>query len=95
VRGAVDFIPLGQIRYNVADVFIACGTLLFAVAVAAGTLSTNRPPPRPPYTRQHRRRTWLSGVASAMCLVVVVGFGAVNYGGVTTPTPSSSENTDR
>jgi lipoprotein signal peptidase len=85
VRGAVDFIPLGQIRYNVADVFIVCGTLLFVVAVVVSTLSTNRPRSRLPYTTQLRRRTWLSGVASAMCVVVAVGFGAVNYGGVTTP----------
>jgi lipoprotein signal peptidase len=95
VRGAVDFLPLGQIRYNLADVFIVGGTLLFVIAVAVSTLSTNRPPSRPPPTRQRRRQTWLSGVASAMCLVVVVGFGAVNYGGVTTPNPSSSENTNR
>jgi len=95
VRGAVDFLPLGQIRYNLADVFIVCGTLLFVIAVAGSTLSKNRRPSRPSPTRQRRRQTWLSGVASAMCLVVVVGFGAVNYGGVTTPNPSSSENTNR
>ncbi len=89
VRGAVDFIPLGSIRYNVADVFIVVGTLLFIVAVVVNAWCANRsatmshtPPPR-----HHRRRAWLSGVASAACLVVVVGFGAVNYGGVTTPSP--------
>lgn len=95
VRGAVDFIPLGSIRYNVADVFIVCGTLLFVTAVTLGTLSTNRPPPRPPHNRHHRRRTWLSGVASAMCLVAVVGFGAVNYGGGVTTPNSSSNGTNR
>ncbi|TDV57891.1 signal peptidase II [Actinophytocola oryzae] len=91
VRGAVDFIPLGPIRYNLADVFIVCGTLLFTVAVTANALSVNRSvaTPHPPPTRQGRRRTWLSGVATAACLVVVVAFGAVNYGGVTTPNPSS------
>jgi lipoprotein signal peptidase len=40
VRGAVDFIPLGWFHYNVADVFIACGSLLFLVAM--GVLATNR-----------------------------------------------------
>lgn len=97
VRGAVDFIPLGPIRYNLADVFIVCGTLLLILAVIVSTSATTRSPtasPSPP-TRRRRRRTWLSGVASAACLVVVVGFGAVNYGGVTTPNPSSSGDTTR
>jgi lipoprotein signal peptidase len=97
VRGAVDFIPLGPIRYNLADLFIVCGTALFLLAVVATTLSTSRIPtasPSPP-TKHGRRRTWLSGVASATCLVVAVGFGAVNYGGVTTPNSSSSEGTSR
>jgi lipoprotein signal peptidase len=91
VRGAVDFIPLGPIRYNLADVFIVGGTLLFTLAVTVSTLSTNRSPTasNPPPTRRRRRRTWLSGVATAACLVVVVGFGAVNYGGVTTPNPDA------
>jgi lipoprotein signal peptidase len=97
VRGAVDFIPLGPIRYNLADVFIVCGTLLFVLAVTANTLFTNRSrtaSPSPP-TRQRRRRTWLSGVATGMCLVIAVGFGAMNYGGVTTPNSSSRENSTR
>ena len=92
VRGAVDFIPLGSIRYNVADVFIVVGTLLFILAVTARAL-----PARRTATAAHslparygRRRAWLSGVASAACVVVAVGFGAVNYGGVTTPSPPSS-----
>jgi lipoprotein signal peptidase len=97
VRGAVDFIPLGSIRYNVADVFIVCGTLLFILAVTANAWSTNRSATasRPPPARHRRRRAWLSGVATAACLAGVVGFGAVNYGGVTTPSPSSSTTTTR
>jgi lipoprotein signal peptidase len=94
VRGAVDFIPLAQIRYNLADVFIVCGTLLF---ILASTLSTNRSPATSPArpTRHRRGRTWLSGAATATCLVAVVGFGAVNYGGVTTPNPSSTTDITR
>lgn len=97
VRGAVDFIPLAQIRYNVADVFIVCGTLLFILAVTASTLSTNRPPAASAAlpTRHRRGRTWLSRAATATCLVAVVGFGAVNYGGVTTPNPSSTTHITR
>jgi lipoprotein signal peptidase len=91
VRGAVDFIPLGSIRYNVADVFIVGGTLLFILAVTVNSWSTNRSATayRPLPARYSGRRAWLSGVSSAAFLVVVVGFGAVNYGGVTTPSPSS------
>jgi lipoprotein signal peptidase len=97
VRGAVDFIPLGPIRYNLADVFIVCGTLLFILAVTASTLSTNRSPAAPPAppAKHRRRRPWLSGTATATCLVAVVGFGAVNYGGVTTPNPSSTADVTR
>lgn len=93
VRGAVDFIPLGSIRYNVADVFIVCGTLLFILAVTVSTwpATASGPPP----TRPRRRRAWVPGIASAACVVVVVGFGAVNYGGVTTPSPSSGTTTTR
>jgi lipoprotein signal peptidase len=92
VRGAVDFIPLGSIRYNVADVFIVCGTLLFILAATVSAWPANRPViiSRPLPTRRRRRRAWLSGVASAACLVVVVGVGAVNYGGVTTPSTTTS-----
>ncbi len=97
IRGAVDFIPLGSIRYNLADVFIVCGTLLFLLATTLSTLSTNQsstatPSPR---TRHRRRRTWLPAVASATCLVAVVGFGAVNHDGVTTPNSSPIGNTVR
>jgi lipoprotein signal peptidase len=87
VRGAVDFIPLGHIHYNVADVFIACGTLLFLLAL--GVLATNRSATarsweRAPHQR-FRSRAWMSAVAVAVCLIGLVGFGAVNYGGVTVP----------
>jgi lipoprotein signal peptidase len=97
VRGAVDFIPFGPIRYNLADVFIVCGTLLSILVVTVSTWSTDRSATasRCLPTRHRGRRTWLSWVATAACLVVVVGFGAVNYGGVTTPNLSSSGATTR
>jgi lipoprotein signal peptidase len=86
VRGAVDFIPFGRILYNVADVFIVCGTLLFILAVIASAWSKTASRPPPIEHRRPRTRAWLSAIASATCLVVAVGFGAVNYGGVTRPT---------
>jgi lipoprotein signal peptidase len=93
VRGAVDFIPLGRILYNVADVFIVCGTLLFilAVIVSAWSRTASRPPPIA--HRRTRARAWLPAIASAACLVVAVGFGAVNYGGVTRPSTPAKEIT--
>lgn len=92
VRGAVDFIPLGQIDYNLADVFIVTGTLLFlltgcvwAVRKSATTVSWT------PRTQQRLRpRGIMSAAATAACLVVVVGFGAVHYGGVTAPSTSAN-----
>jgi lipoprotein signal peptidase len=85
VRGAVDFIPLGRIHYNVADVFIAVGTLLFLIAL--GVLAMNRSTRSWTQLPHHRLRSraWLSTVAVAVCLLGLVGFGAVNYGGVTAP----------
>ena len=43
-RGAVDFIPFAQSYYNVADIFIACGTLMFLLAVSASYLARVRTP---------------------------------------------------
>lgn len=93
VRGAVDFIPLGNIYYNVADVFIASGTLLFLVAL--GVLAMNRSTRHWTQLPHHRfrSRAWLSAVAAAVCLLGLVGFGAVNYGGVTKPGTSTGTTT--
>jgi lipoprotein signal peptidase len=87
VRGAVDFIPLGDIYYNVADVFIVCGTVLFLLTLGVVTTSRSAttlagPPARNP---RLRAKGWTSVIAGAVCLIAVVGFGAVNYGGVEVP----------
>lgn len=37
-RGAVDFMPFNGYYYNVADLFIVCGTPLYVVAVSAACL---------------------------------------------------------
>ena len=90
VRGAVDFIPLGPVHYNVADVFIVSGTLLLLLAVgcrgtwvaempAVGTSLTQAVPHRPRIGR------WVTAVAVA-AVVVGVGIGAADYGGSTAPT---------
>jgi lipoprotein signal peptidase len=95
VRGAVDFIHLGQVYYNVADVFIVCGTFLFLLA--AGASVVNRPATTDfaaPTTRSRlRARGWMSAIAGAACLIVIVGFGAVNYGGTIAPGTLASKAT--
>jgi lipoprotein signal peptidase len=87
VRGAVDFIPLGWLHYNLADVFIASGTVLFLLAL--GTLASTRATAMeswaPAQPGRLRSRRWLPAIAAAVCLIGVVGFGAINYGGVTAP----------
>jgi lipoprotein signal peptidase len=96
VRGAVDFIPLGRIYCNVADVLIAMGTVLFLLTM--GVLATNRSATigswAPMPHGRLRSRMWMAAVAVAVCLMGVVGFGAVNYGGVTAPTPSTASFAD-
>ena len=92
VRGAVDFIPLGNLCYNVADLFIVCGTGLFLLAACVWTTSksTATGSRTPAIRHRFRVRGRMSAIAAA-CLIGVVGFGAVNYGGVTVPsTPVSA-----
>jgi lipoprotein signal peptidase len=96
VRGAIDFIRLGGLTYNVADMFILGGTLLFVLALtvgykrrwateaapAAGSLS--------PATRHRlRRSTRMLALAGAVGLITIAGIGATNDGGVTAPTTSA------
>jgi lipoprotein signal peptidase len=98
VRGAVDFIHLGNAYYNVADFFIIGATPLFLLAVSVSYLrgrATSRPATTESVTsttyRQPRARRRMSAVAGAVgFILVVVGIGAVNYGGVTAPITSAS-----
>jgi lipoprotein signal peptidase len=92
VRGVVDFIPIGPHYYNVADFFIIGGSPLFLVAVSVASLqrwvvkTPTVPEPLPPRIR--RRRSARAGVwalATGATLSAVVGIGAANYGGATTP----------
>jgi lipoprotein signal peptidase len=92
VRGAVDFIHLGPHYYNLADLFIIGATPLFLLAARyLGSWAANKPTPSgsvaPPTHHRPwtRTRTRMSALAGAVGLVVVVGIGAANYGGVTGP----------
>jgi lipoprotein signal peptidase len=94
VRGAVDFIHVGNRFYNVADLFIIGATPVFLLCIGyLGRRTANRPATIGSVTRttprQPRARAWMSALAGAVGLVVVVGIGAVNYGGVTAPLASA------
>jgi lipoprotein signal peptidase len=91
VRGAVDFIPLGRIQYNVADLFIVGGTILFLLTVLTTGRSATTGSGVPTHSRP--RALWRSTIGGAVFLIAVVGFGAVNYGGVTTPRASDNVTT--
>jgi hypothetical protein len=98
VRGAIDFIPIGQGYYcNVADIFIVGGTILFVSAVCArywGKWATARQPATESVAPTTQRRPLvlarLSVLTGAVGLIVAVGIGAMNYGGVTAPIESVS-----
>jgi hypothetical protein len=94
VRGAVDFIHIGQSYYNVADFFIVGATSVFLLALGCvGWRAVNGPASIGPVTRARRPRRRLpaamSALAGVVCLVVVVALGAANYGGVTAPPGSA------
>jgi lipoprotein signal peptidase len=92
VRGAVDFLHVGDRLYNVADLCIIVGTPLFLLAAAylgaraawrPGALGT-APPPVP--GRPRSRIPALVGIG--LMLAVVLGatnYGALNYSGVAGP----------
>jgi lipoprotein signal peptidase len=97
VRGVVDFLPLGQHRYNVADIFIASGTVSFILTTSGRLLRrffVNRPAiHRDLAPRTYRRplvRRAMSIMAVQVVLIAVVGTGAANFGGATVPVTSAS-----
>jgi lipoprotein signal peptidase len=95
VRGAVDFIHLGDHYFNVADFFIILGTPLLLLSVGllgrratkttARSESAARSRPRLP-----RASTRMSVLAGALAVIAVTGIGAANYGGVTVSLASAS-----
>jgi lipoprotein signal peptidase len=95
VRGAVDFIHLGEVYFNVADVFIMVGTLVLAVALCATSHSPTTVSAAPRRYRPRRAREWLSGIATVTCLVAAVTVGAADYGGITVPGAVTSEAAGR
>ena len=90
VRGVVDFIHIDGHYYNVADFFIISCTPLFLLAVgyaaARATLRrTAAENPRPAERGRARARLRIPALVG-VGLVLVVAFGAANYGGVNAAT---------
>ncbi len=100
VRGAVDFVDVGQKYYNVADFFIVGATPVCLLGISyLGRWATNRPAAigsvAPTTHHQPRVRMRMSAFAAAVGLIVVVGIGAANHGGVSAPLASASASTRR
>jgi lipoprotein signal peptidase len=83
VRGAVDFIHIGDYYVNIADFFIVGATLVFLLALRyrRATTSLVVTPGTP-----HRLRVPTGVVAASVVSVVfAVALGAANYGGIIAP----------
>jgi lipoprotein signal peptidase len=97
VRGAVDFIHLGQCYYNFADFFIVGATAAFLLGILflgrrAETTPATIGSLAPTLHQRPRARAVMrtSAFAGAAGLVVVVGLGATNHDGMTVPAASTS-----
>lgn len=90
VRGVVDFIHVDGHYYNVADFFIISCTPLFLLAagyaaVRAALRRTAAENPRPAERGRVRARLRIPALVG-VGLILVVAFGAANYGGVSAAT---------
>jgi lipoprotein signal peptidase len=88
-RGAVDFIQLGHVSWNVADFVIFVGTSLFLLASSLGALARKRQATErlgdigsAPSAIGGMRRSVFAGAIGLTCLV---GINAANSDGVTAP----------
>lgn len=97
VRGVVDFIPIGQHYYNLADLFIVSGTPLFLFAITFPVLRrlVRKQPATivdvsPMIHRPRRARAAVLAAAAQIALAAAVGVGAASFGGVTAPITSAS-----
>ncbi|MGX7678626.1 signal peptidase II [Jatrophihabitans sp. DSM 45814] len=104
VRGVVDFIPIGQRVYNVADLFIIAATPSFVLALfvpALRRLIIKRPSlnahstPRPRPRRTPRVQTAVWALGTGCLLTAIVGVGAATFGGATAPIASAGAGYQR
>jgi lipoprotein signal peptidase len=97
VRGAIDFIHIGGVNYNLADFFIIGATPVFLLAVGClGRRPANWAAPAGAVTpaARNRPRARVPALAGAG-VIAVVALGAARYGGVTTPRAHVSAEADR
>jgi lipoprotein signal peptidase len=97
VRGVVDFIPIDQHYYNVADMFIVAGTPLFVLVAGVSALrrfaakglpvSANLTATR---FRPPRLRSAVLAATGVAVLTAAVGVGAADFGVATAPVTSAS-----
>jgi lipoprotein signal peptidase len=95
VRGAVDFLHIGDHLYNFADLCIIGGTPLFLLTAgylgARAAWRPGAPGDAPPPARGRARSRIPALVGVGLMLAVVLGatnYGALNYSGVAGPGPS-------
>jgi lipoprotein signal peptidase len=88
VRGAVDFIRIGNYSYNLADFFIiGCTPLLLLATAYQGVRAARRPfasRNAPPPARSRPWARLLIPPLVGVSLISAVMLGAVHYGGVNT-----------
>jgi lipoprotein signal peptidase len=102
VRGAVDFIHIDHQYCNIADFFIvgAAPVVLLCIGylvrgTASRTATSASVAPETQDLPRPRMRMRMSILGGALALIVVVGIGAANPGGVTAPLASARASTHR
>jgi lipoprotein signal peptidase len=97
VRGVVDFIPIDQHYYNVADMFIVAGTPLFVLVAGVSALRRFAAKDRPVSAnltatrfQRPRLRSAVLAATGVAVLTAAVGVGAAHFGGATAPVTSAS-----
>jgi lipoprotein signal peptidase len=90
-RGAVDFVSIGSMVFNLADFVIMGATPLFLLVASMSFLRVRVTMPDPAgaepalTSKRHRPVARLSALAAAVSLVALVGIGATDARGMTSP----------
>jgi lipoprotein signal peptidase len=87
VRGAIDFVPIGEYWFNIADFFIVGATLVFLLVhghrwATAQQTRTSADRDRPRSWSTTARIATATGIAA---LIAAVTLGAIHHGGTTVP----------
>jgi lipoprotein signal peptidase len=85
IRGAVDFIGVGNQCWNLADFFIVGATPLFLLATARLARRAARRPAASPAAHNSPRARKPAVAAAGAALVMTVALGATHHGSLTKP----------